>query len=270
MNSVKRIFPVLWGIPLFGIIACLLEILEERRSNEARSGYLRLVYNNSLKKTSSAVDSEDDIASSIVPVEEALVSVDNEAQRKLVYMLLDGMTSENMPLLKKIHGSDDIELTHFAATKMIELRREFEKKIFERRRQLDENPQDRMALENYCRALDDYLSSGLPTESARYQYVQRKEEAMKQLSSLFPDIPRYQRQYLELVMEKGNLDDDVQAEILRLLKEWPLDARSYRLMMEYCFLKKDRKSVDEVLDKIVEKGVYMNAEAQKWYGFWRA
>ena len=265
-DVIKRLWAVLVIIPIVGFLICLVELKEERKSDQDRAGYQLLLAMR--EERDSSIDRDDSGVGFIVPVEEALQTADSSVQRKLVYMLLDGMSNENVPLLKKIHAANDTELTHFAATRMVELRRSYERKIFIQSATLKDDPKNREALEAYCRAIEEFLKTGLPTVSEVERYKGRMEKSMRTLVAICPDVPRYQRQYLEILMDKGNLSGGVLKMIGSCLIHWPEDARSYRVLMQYCYLMRDRRKVDSVVQMIRQRNVYLNSEALKWYGFW--
>ena len=66
-----------------------------------------------------------------VPLEEAMTVNDSHVSRKLMMKLLHTSPENYVELLKKVTTSDDVELTHYATTAMMEIQSDYERKIGE-------------------------------------------------------------------------------------------------------------------------------------------
>lgn len=204
----------------------------------------------------------------MVPLEEAMLINDAKTRRALMLDILHKKPEEYVDLLKRARMSDDVELTHYATTTIMEVQSEYEAQIQRCEAEARRQPNNERVLRNYARAVGAYINSGLI--SGNVLQIQRMEQRriLERLLRLSPDDRRRTLAYLENELELGENED-----ILRLLEEarqkWRQDERVYMLLVRYYRQRGEGKRIQLLLKQMKEEGIYLSKEGREWYSFWK-
>ena len=139
-----------------------------------------------------------------VPLEEAMTVNDSHVSRKLMMKLLHTSPENYVELLKKVTTSDDVELTHYAATAMMEIQSDYERRIGEILDRVKRTPDDVSVLMQCTSRLKAYIDSGLISDTVLMQYRLRLDEILSALCPLVPDAVRFEYECIEnrIMLEK--------------------------------------------------------------------
>ena len=267
VSGASYMLPVVWLVPFAGCALFLAEAFLLRRMPDADRGFLHI---SAVTDEAEAVEEDEDADEDlIVPVEEAMVEESEEIRRRLMFHLLEARESDNIRLLQKIAASDDTELAHFASTRMMTFRRDHEHDIAVREAFLKENPGDRVTLEQYCALLKEYLDSGILPPAIARTYRNALKEGYEQLIEADPKDMDHREAYLRFLMEADVPDEDTKKTVEETLAAFPAEMRSYQMACGYRFLQNDRDGIDEILQQVKDRGVYLNQAGRRWYAFWR-
>lgn len=258
---------IMWLIPIVGILLYYADDYVQRHVSDMKRGYKRI------KEQSFEVDElesdGDQDADIIVPVEEAIFEGNEKLRRRLMLKLIDSRESNNVRLLKKLAAAEDREVAHFASTTLMEYRRSHEQEIAEMVRKVDEDEQDRVALEEYCALLKEYVESGILPPTIKGTYLDELKRRYEQLIKLTPKDMDNRELYLRTLMETGTMDDSVGSLINETLEQFPMEMRSYQLAAEYSYLNNRKDGIDNALEMADERHVYFNQQGRKWQSFWK-
>ncbi|MBQ6735477.1 MAG: hypothetical protein IJR00_11305 [Lachnospiraceae bacterium] len=259
--------PVVWLVPAAGCALFWAEwYLQKRVPDEARG------YGKAGTLTEEADTVEEDVnqdESLIVPMEEAMVEESEEIRRRLMFHLLEAKESDNIRLLQKITASDDVELAHFASTRMMSFRREHEQDIAQKAKRIAENPEDRVTLEQYCALLKEYIDSGMLPGALLKTYREALKDAYEKLIAVDPKDMDHREAYIQFLMDADMPDETVSEAVETTMKLFPAEMRSYQLAVAYGYRQKNLKAMDVILEQVRERNVYLNQAGRRWYAFWR-
>ena len=87
--------------------------------------------------TDTGADSE-----TMVPLEEALIVNDAKMRRNLLLDILHRNPEEYLKTLENAMDSDDVEVTHYATTTVLEIQSEYEQQLQEYMRRFNEHQND--------------------------------------------------------------------------------------------------------------------------------
>lgn len=202
-----------------------------------------------------------------VPLEEAMTVNDPAVSRKLMMKLLHTNPEQYVELLKKVTLSDDVELTHYATTSMMEIQSRYEDRIGRLLEEVKENPDDTDALVRCRNQLRAYIDSGLISDTILMQYRQRLEEVLDSLCRLQPGAVRYEFEYIENSIRLGRTNN-IEKRLAVLREKLPQDARVYRLYVEYYYCTHNGDGIAGALKKLKERGIYLDNAGKQWLAAW--
>lgn len=260
------VFPAVVFLPLCGI--CLLVVDEWQKRHAGRQ--LRdvedygVVIEDEVWHREVAAQNDDELT---VPLEEAMTINSPVISRKLMMKLLHTNPEQYVELLKKVTLSDDVELTHYATTSMMEIQSRYEEKIGKLLEDIKENPDDSEALIRCKNQLRAYIDSGLISDTVLMQYRVRLGEVLKKLCDMQPDAVRYEFEYIENCILIGNTEN-IKEKLDKLEKKYPDDVRVYRLYVQYYYCINDGKGILEIVKKIKKQKIYLDNAGKQWLEAW--
>lgn len=257
---------IVWTVPVFGYAFFISDVYMRRYVPDSKRGYRN--YEIISEEGDIVEEDEDRDEDIIVPMEEAIVEEGEEIRRRLMFHLLDGGASDNIRLLQKIISSDDIELAHFASTRVMSFRRNHEHDISALWTKISEDKTDRISLERYCALLKEYTDSGILPPALEKHYRNMLKEGYELLIAADPKDMDHREAYLSFLMESGSADSETEEAVQETLRLFPSEMRAYQLAAEFFFLKHDREGMDDIMRRVRENGIYLNQAGRRWYGFW--
>ena len=263
--SLENIMPLVYAVPVFGALCFGLRIWEERKRKLGKRES-DMKQKDIMKGRYQKIEVEENADMQVVPLEEALLVNNAKVRHSLMLDILHRNPNEYIGILQKARNSDDIEVTHYATTMMMEILTEYEKKLqdYDREYQVF---MDEERLREYILYLQEFINSGLVSGSIERIYRER-------LSGLLTD-------YFSKSKKKGSmisisienylwLGDTKQAgEQLQLAqKEYPDDERLFILYGHYYDRIRDYASMKKMIGYIKDHHIYLSHEGREWLSFW--
>ena len=203
----------------------------------------------------------------MMPLEDALAIEDTHLRRSLMLDILHKKPEEYMQMLKKASGGDDVEITHYATTTLLEIQSEYEYKIRRYMKELEQNPEDIDIRRQYKDCLSAYVKSGLIDGTV----LKVQQESLLALMEGLTDCgkPEKEDAYLHIAtaldLKKYNEAGDM---LFKLRKLGDADEMWYRLAVRYYWEQKKGEEIHRVLNEVADKKVYLTKEGKKWFAFW--
>ena len=202
-----------------------------------------------------------------VPLEEAMTVDDAHVSRSLMMKLLHTGAENYVELLKKVTESNDVELTHYATTAMMEIQSDYERKIGELSEKIKKNPKDTASFMQCRSRIKAYIDSGLISDTVLMQYRLRLDEVLSKLCALEPDAVRFEYERIEnLILLKKY--DGIEKRLASLERKYPEESRIYRLYVEYYYSTHAGEKIADTLRRMKERGVYLDSAGKEWLEVW--
>lgn len=202
-----------------------------------------------------------------VPLEEAMTVNSPSVSRKLMMKLLHTNPEQYVELLKKVTLSDDVELTHYATTSVMEIQSHYEDRIGKLFSDAEDNPDDTGTLVRCRKQLKAYIDSGLISDTVLMQYRRKLADVLQRLCIMQPAAVRYKFEYIENSILIGKTDN-VKEQLEILEKEYPDDVRLYKLYVQYYYFTNNGAGISDVISKVKNRGIYLDSEGKQWFDAW--
>ena len=262
-----QLFPIILFVPVWGFIMSLTaEWTTRRHKTGSKSIQLEDLHAIDGDYRTLQVESEDTLRN-VVPLEEAILINDTDTRRKLMIEILHQDPGQYIQLLQQARLNDDIEVTHYASTAIMELQRDYELELQRCEKILSQNPEDVKALSDCILALRKYIDSGLIEDSIlliqRTRYSALLEEKIK-------FTPDERRSYYELADNYMELEDFIRAEKLIniILKKWADDENAWFLRLKYAKKTNDGELLQKTVEDIKKNNVYLSSHGKSTLSFW--
>lgn len=213
----------------------------------------------------------DDSAKEILPVEESLLINSAGKRRKLLLDVLNLGAGDYVPVLRLAGRNDDTEVVHYSVTALVELRKDYDQRMEEMERKLNESRRTGDLIREYIAMMEEYLGSSLP-----------EGEGLKASCRLYDNLlseamtdSRDARERAELLQKR------VECALTMREYEWagvltdqlialePEDQTGYLLKIHCCSALKDRDGIDKTIRKLVNNHVFLSEEGKKRIAFWQ-
>lgn len=210
---------------------------------------------------------EDELVDKVVPIEDALRLNDSADKRALIMDVLYTNPEDFISQLSMARSNDDVEVVHYAVTALVEIQKEYDVKLQKIIKERKEDPQDQKLIKEYQKLMEQYISSGLLSDSAKRGQLAIYGEFLQE--QLEKDADSW-----SLLVKKGWTDfligdgQALQQTAKKILQLWPLKEQGYLMMLESCALLKDREGIDRVMALIREKGIHLSQEARAVIDYW--
>jgi hypothetical protein len=291
---------IIWSLLIFHIISCVIALLliksdrlrismqlyflavfhpvwgiimlfnADRRLKAKKTGSREI----QLEKLSDVDDSlwivpvtDDDDESSVVPLEEAFVINNQETRRKLMIDMLQQNPQQYIDLLQKARVNDDIEVTHYATTAIMEIQREFELQLKRTESAYRESPNRLEVLENYLFALRDYIKSGLMQDSLLYMQRQKLDLLLGKRLGMENPTPEIYSEAIDNLLEMRILERPHEL-LLEALNKWPRSEELWMMKLKWQHLAEDGKGIKQTIAEIKDSKIHLSFASQQKLAFW--
>lgn len=262
----EQLMPIAVFVPIFGIIMCLIaDIISRGKRTGTRAFSLEdlALDEDDLRMVHVQNDSSD----AIVPLEEALLINDSATRRNLMLNILRENPNEYVHLLQSARLDDDIEVTHYASTAIMEIQREYELTVQKCDKKYREAPDDPEVLSEYIDALSKYIESGLVDENILFIYRRRMSELLAEKikqGTNDPDI------YMAAVETSLALDNagDAAATADQMILRWPSGEKSWIAKLKVAQQIGDGEGIKKVVAEVKFRNVYLSPEGRNIISFW--
>lgn len=267
LKFTEQLFPILVFVPFWGFcIAVIAEWNTRRNKSGSRVIALEELHAGADDYRMLHVEEEEAIQE-IVPLEEAILINDTETRRKLMLDILHQNPAQYIQLLQQARLNDDIEVTHYASTAMMEVQREYELELQKQEKQLNQTPDDEKALMNCIQTLRRYIDSGLIDDEVLY--IQRKRYA-DLLSKRMEQAPDGKFIFYAAADNYLELEDYSAGHSLidKVLEKWPEDENAWFLKLKYCQATNDGALLTQTVREIRRRNIYLSPAGKQTLQFW--
>lgn len=267
-RSTNPIMVFVCMIPIAGVILFLMDEYMYRREKIASRDYEMEKLSLKDKRFSSIEGNQDKNHQITVPLEEAMLLNDAKTRRTLMLEILHKNPKEYVDMLKRACMSDDVELTHYATTTIMEIQADYEKLLQKDKQELKKSPCEKKLLERYRMDLEAYIHSGLL--SGNIEHIQREElsNVLKQLMEQDAKNKDLLFSYLDNELELGHVSE-LGEKIRYADKYWHQDERVYMYYVRYYRHSGQGEKIQPLLCQMEKEDIYLSKEGKEWFSFYR-
>lgn len=267
LKASSYLIPILLFVPVFGFITLLItERMTRRGLAGTRDIDLEelLMEGNDFRRIR---HEEEKTVKTVVPLEEAIRINDTQVRRKLMMDIMKQEPDKFIKLLREARLNDDMEVTHYASTAMMEVQRKYEVDIQRYEKAIKSAPGDIQILTSYLKVLRSYIDSGMLEDNMMIIQRVRYDTLLRRMIA---DNPSDKQPYIdatENLIEIGYYD---QAEkmILTLSEKWPNEENTWILKLKLYFESRNKVKFEETLSEIKRKKVYFSSQYRRLVSFW--
>lgn len=267
------IYIVLFLVPIWGILMYFADCLMEKKQDKKELDSLGIETEHTMKMNGVKLTIHDQDNDTItVPLEEAMVVNDASVKRKLMLQILNRNPEDYIDLLQQTRMNDDVELTHFATTAMMEIQGKYEQQLQQYEQQLKSQPDHYEMIKMYMNQLKAYIDSGLITGNILLIYERKLNQLLIHYMELAQNQLVEEKKYFLMLIDNKiaiNELESIEDELKKAKSLWPDQEQVYMLYVKYYRKMGRGDKVKAVLDEILESGIYLSKEGKSWYDFWR-
>ena len=263
----EQLMPIIVLVPFVGTILAVFADLDSRRRKTGTKPItleeLHLGFED-LRLKKIETDRGGEI---VIPLEEAMSVNDAETRRRLMLDILHQKPDEYVRLLQNACLDEDIEVTHYASTAIMEMQREFELSLQAAEREYHSDPDNHELLDRYLYHLWSYIDSGLIDENILFVYRRRYAEMLAKKITLDPDDMQFAFQAVDNYLELS--DFGAAAELAdRMIARWPGQEKAWFAKMKICQQMNDGVGIKKIISEVVRRNIYLTLEGRNVIAFW--
>ena len=269
LKFTEQLFPMVVLVPVVGVV---LALIADYHSRFRRVG-IRPIDLEELHLGDSDLRlkrlEDDPGGETVLPLEEAMSINDAGVRRQLMLDILHQNPQEYVELLREARMDEDIEVTHYASTAMMEMQRDYELSLQRAEKEYATDPEDGGKLDRYLYCLKRYLDSGLIEEHIQFVY-----------RSQYADLLKKKREREPEDMSAGLLSVDnalalshfTEAKALsdELIARWPQREEAWFTRLKLCRQMNDGPGIKDTVAQIKDRGVYLTPQGRATLAFWDA
>ena len=162
---------------------------------------------------------------------------------------------------------DDIEVTHYASTAMMELQRDFEINLQRAEQEYEKQPDQPEKLDRCLYCLRKYIDSGLIEESILFVYRTRYAELLQKKLEQEPENMQACQYAVDNYLGLSNYRE---AKFLadRMQNRWPDREESWLSTLKVCQQMNDAEGIRRVLRKVKRGNIYLSPAGREAIAFW--
>lgn len=203
----------------------------------------------------------------VIPLEEAMTINDAETRRKLMLDILHQNPQEYIELLQKARLDEDIEVTHYASTAIMEMQRDYELSLQKAEKEYEDDGDNSEKLERYLYSLRRYIESGLVDRNVLFIYRSRYLELLREKMQREPEDMDTRIQAVDNYL---NLENYSEAKALAdiLVRKWPNREDTWFAQLKVCQEMHDGPGIKKIVAEIRRRNVYLTPQGRVALSFW--
>lgn len=209
----------------------------------------------------------DEGENAVIPLEEAMSVNDAKTRRALMLEILHRNPEQYAELLHNACMDEDIEVSHYASTAVMELQRGYEYALQKAEREFRENPDSSEVQDRYIKSLGSYISSGLIDKNVLFVYRSRYADVLKKKIGDQPEDMDAVLQAADNYTELGRYTDAAELADLAVAK-WPAREEPWLVKIEVCERTNDGDGIKRVIAQIKKRNVYLTNRGRSIIAFW--
>ena len=263
----EQLMPIIALVPIAGIgIAIIADYYSRSHKAGTRDmtlEELHLDYEDLRLQQISPEDNEN----VVIPLEEAMSVNDAKTRRMLMLDILHQDPNQYTELLHHACMDDDIEVSHYASTAVMELQRGYEYAIQKSEKEYGRNPEDVIVRDRYIHDLKKYIKSGLIDENILFVYQHRYADVLKKKIADQPEDMDAVLLAVDNDMELGNYTDAISLSDTAVRK-WPHREAVWLTKLKVCERLNDGVGIKAVIAQMKERNVYLTKQGKDTMAFW--
>jgi hypothetical protein len=266
-DSFYKLF-IIFFLPIAGLLFFIVSAILSKipnRSDSIVDSYLKYIREKKHIYYEEAVDFEKEM--NTVPLEDSLNFSNNKSKRAYLIYILKKDFASHIKGLQKAIKSQDTETSHYAASALVEIKKQFEILLASAHENYKNNMDDIIAIQEYVNTLKKYLKSGLADKVDYYDYLEKYSAVLSKLLSRHVTNEAYFVDKINCDME---LKDYKSAEDFgkRFFKYFPNSEKPYLALMKFYYLSHDLKSFANVSKVLKNKKIGLTEYGESVIKFW--
>ncbi len=263
----EQLMPIVVLVPIGGVICA---IIAECYSRGEKAGTREITLEEMhLEETDLRLKklSPDEDEGMVIPLEEAMSINDSATRRQLMLDILRKSPKQYTELLQKACTDEDIEVSHYASTAVMEMQREYDYRLQKSERLYRRDESDSVYRNRYINDLRDYISSGLIDENVLFLYRHRLSEV---LNVKINEEPENMEAVICASENYLALKNFTQAEALAssAARKWPnREAALFALLAVY-EQTNNGEGIKRIISYIKSSNVYLSNHGKSVLAFW--
>lgn len=263
----EQLMPIVIFVPVAGVISAIVaECLSRAKKAGSRDMTLEEMHlDNSDVRLQQLVPDEDEGV--VLPLEEAM-SINSAATRRMLMLdILRKSPEQYTELLHKACSDDDIEVSHYASTAVMEIQREYEFNLQKSEKAYRDDQSNAVLRNRYIDNLKKYIESGLIDENILFVYRHRFAEV---LTDKMKDEPEDMEAVLCAIDNDLGLKNYTEAARLAetAVRKWPNREAVWLAKLTVCEQMNNGDGIKEVISQIKKKNVYLSKHGKSVLAFW--
>lgn len=257
---------IVFILPVFGFIMWWTDylVVREKRMGQKEVEVEKL---DKIDRIYHRLQTEEQKVDQVIPLEDTFLQDDAKLRRSLLLDILHKKPEDYLEVLDRARNIDDVEVTHYATTTLLEIQSDFEQRIQGYKKRLKQKAQNRDFYVEYSTCLKQYIDSGLidgtVLKMQRENLLQVIEEMRKTDTSHRNDAFLYIETAIDLKKyEKAKRVLDEMENENQGNETWN------RLMVRYYWEIGQTEKIHEVLQNIVDHEIYLSKKGKEWFKFW--
>ena len=202
----------------------------------------------------------------IVPLNDALEINSDSEVRKMVLDILKEDAFSYMEYLEKALEHKDTEISHYAATAVLDIQRKLMLTLQEFSVRYEKERDNAEVLTVYNTVLKDYLSSRLIDEQSRMKYKGIQSRVLGDLLKIRPE-PSYFVDKIDLELELKDYNKAYEYCSI-FLKMYPCLEEPYLMNIKYYYIMKDSKKLKDMVVSLKNSNCAFSSKALETVRYW--
>lgn len=264
----KYMFFVALLLPFWGILILLILHFQIwfKADDSIDVGVEKLKLESELYKSVTVDDKK--IATTTVPIEEALVVNSAKERRSIIMDVLNDNPKEYIEFLQKAGNNEDTEVVHYAVTAMVEISKENDYMLQNLEREYVANPDDPLVLEKYI----DFLWSCLSQNLMQGQVEVINRELFCSLINKKIELGGVLNDYIRSIendLKRGQFTL-AGATLDKMESEYSQNEEYYLLKLQYLASLGRGEEIKKLLTEIDDRHIFLSSKAKEVLAFWEA
>ncbi len=261
-------FSIIFFLPVAGLLFFIVSAILNKipnRSDSIIDSYLRYIREKKHIYYEDVIDFEKEM--NTVPLEDSLNFSDNKGRRAYLIYILKKDIAGHIKGLQKAIKCEDTETCHYAASALMEIKKQFEILLANAYEKYKNNRDDIGVIQEYTNTLKKYLKSGLADKVDYYNYLEQYSDTLSGLLERHVTDEAY-------FMDKINCDLELRdykgAEDFskKFLEYFPNSEKPYLALMKFYYLARDVKSFENVSKVLKHKKIGLTEYGESVIKFW--
>ncbi|MBE6051113.1 MAG: hypothetical protein E7214_10800 [Clostridium sp.] len=250
--------------PIGGYIGIIYIFLNRGRgkSQEVKYDDLNEINKNIMLFTNDSIEKE---SRNIIALEEAMILNSEEIKKEQIKSVFESESLENLEFLKIAVKDNDLEVSHYASTALINIESKLELDMQECRERYEENPDDIHFLAMYIDSIKKYLDSNLVEEHYIEKYIRIYIEKLEKL--IKKEVS--EKNYINIV------DALLKVKEFEKAKEYSNEfsskyesEESYMKELKVNYMIGDKEGINDVINRIKESSIDLSRNGINIFRFW--